>query len=623
MFYQQSRQMTPPSMMNQIVFPASADSYQSTRTFFSSARNSPESVLTHLTTPSRDCSPGTTLCQSGPPLLPKIRNQDQTTEPSSSGPIRHHRAVSAQAGIHYSPYPYGIQRQPAKHQRTPSPEGRHLASPATTPIPPPAYSSALSNSPLSSIAATVDPSYAVQSYSDSCDFGFGGPLNSSLHFPDPHASRRSSLAHVRTSSLPVTPVHSHSRSTSGSSVDDATIRRHGYPTQYRNMPQFRTQTPPLMIAPPMQFSVSGGTSFLMNEPPHSFDDDLASISFPEETTSLLSYLTTPNPKSLLIAQSTNTIHNPTSTNKSRDWWWWDVRTLRSWKDFNIDTILSVKDFPALLHYPQDAAAFPHPPAEATEKPADEQKLREIHHRFFSTKIKTAVKAATGKDFFMSTRDSRSNTPWPKPDFISNYTNDYATTHRGEPRGRLVGLVKAYDLWNCAQRTGEPLQQVRYLHGLSHLHRVMRENGCRYGFIITEIELVCVRMGAKDGELLPSTSQPHHLDEGPVPWYGYLEIAPRIELSTSGCDEVTGAPRLTAALALWYLHMLSKEGGLPGQPGWKIGVGGPAARTRQFCVERDGWMPRIHDQEKRHAKTVRGWVMPEDPWNKKENIKKRK
>jgi hypothetical protein len=205
--------------------------------------------------------------------------------------------------------------------------------------------------------------------------------------------------------------------------------------------------------------------------------------------------------------------------------------------------------------------------------------------------------------------------------MSNYASDYTTTHRGETRGRLVGIVKGYDLWNCAMRGGEGPDKVKYLHGLSHLHRVMRENGCRYGFIITEIELLCVRIGAKDDEYTPS-SQPH-LDEGPVPWFGYLEIAPRIPLSTKGQDPKTCTPQLTAALALWYLHMLAKENGLPGQPGWKIGVGGPAARTRQYRLERDDWMPKLHDGEKRSAKTVRGWVLPEDPWNKKENIKKRK
>lgn len=152
---------------------------------------------------------------------------------------------------------------------------------------------------------------------------------------------------------------------------------------------------------------------------------------------------------------------------------------------------------------------------------------------------------------------------------------------------------------------------------------MRENGCRYGFIITEIELLCVRMGTKDDAFTPPTTQAHLHDEGPVPWFGYLEIAPRIELSTCGACPTTGAPQLTAALALWYLHMLAKEGGLPGQPGWKVGVGGPAARTRQFRCERDAWMPKVHDQERRQAKTVRGWVMPEDPWSKKENIKKRR
>jgi len=329
----------------------------------------------------------------------------------------------------------------------------------------------------------------------------------------------------------------------------------------------------------------------------------------------LSYLRTPNPTPHLVRRYVNNDF----ARKNRDWWWWDVRTLRSWSDFNIDTILSVQDFPQLLEMPMDASLFPSVTPSIAE-PETEHNLRSTYQQFFSTKVNAAIKAATGdQHIFMTDMNGTSTNPWPKPDFISNYPSDFNTTHRGEHRGRVVGLVKPYNVWNTQMRGDDQAKQVQYLHGLSHLHRVMREHGCRYGFIITEIELLCVRMGAKDDEYTP-TNQPNMPDEGPVPWFGYLEIAPRIELRTSGLDPKTQAPQLTAALALWYLHMLARETPLARQPGWKIGVGGPAARTRQFRLERDSWMPRVQEQEKRFARNARGWVLPEDPWNRKENIK---
>jgi hypothetical protein len=222
---------------------------------------------------------------------------------------------------------------------------------------------------------------------------------------------------------------------------------------------------------------------------------------------------------------------------------------------------------------------------------------------------------------MHAQNSASNSPWPKPDFISNYASDYMKTYHDDTRGRLVGLVKPYQVWNTSLRSGDQIQRVQYLHGLAHLHRVMREHRCRYGFIITEIELLCVRMGAKDDEYTATLGQPGVQDEGPTPWFGYLETAHPIQLSTHGLDPETSKPRLTAAIALWYMHMLAKEEPLAGQPGWKLHVGGAAERTRQFRLEKDSWIPKAQDAEKRNAKNVRGWVWPEDPFHKKENLKK--
>jgi hypothetical protein len=146
---------------------------------------------------------------------------------------------------------------------------------------------------------------------------------------------------------------------------------------------------------------------------------------------------------------------------------------------------------------------------------------------------------------------------------------------------------------------------------------MREHGCRYGFIITEIELVVVRNGTES-----------------VPHFGYLEIQ-TIQLAahdsqTSTFEEVEGSfvdagednvvqrkVKMTALLALWYLHMLAKDDVLPGQVGWKAEIGAPAEGTRRKCLPKDEWIPEPQLAEKREGKRARGWVWPEEAVGRKE------
>jgi hypothetical protein len=173
---------------------------------------------------------------------------------------------------------------------------------------------------------------------------------------------------------------------------------------------------------------------------------------------------------------------------------------------------------------------------------------------------------------------------------------------------------------------------------------MREHSCRYGFIITEIELVCVRAGCDPGD--------------DVPYFGYLEIAASIPLKTAAVrntrahareaplatpisarsfssssssslnshhnlsdpEPVEDAlPAMTAGLGLYFLLMLSKSVPLPHQPSAHLNVGGPGAMTRQriLAEAKDKWIPEPQIGERRDAKRVRGWVWPLDPWHRRE------
>jgi hypothetical protein len=173
---------------------------------------------------------------------------------------------------------------------------------------------------------------------------------------------------------------------------------------------------------------------------------------------------------------------------------------------------------------------------------------------------------------------------------------------GKPTARVVGLVKSFDRFNTGMRAEGNVKRVEYLRGLAHLHHAMREHGCRYGFILTEIELVFVRNGADH-----------------TPHFGFLEVG-SVQLANSDDCEVVDGPqdaRMTACLALWGLCMLAGDEPMPGHAHWKAEIGAPADGTRRKALARDSWMPQPQLAEKREAKRSRGWILPECPVGRKE------
>lgn len=316
------------------------------------------------------------------------------------------------------------------------------------------------------------------------------------------------------------------------------------------------------------------------------------------TSTVLDYLTGPNPTPSLIHRIND------GTKLQNNHFWFDIRNVSAWSDFNVDTIASIPGLMDLLKIDISLSLLPTPSKVnlAPENPAQLAELCATHH---AVKVNAALRIAQGEKH-MAMRTLRSSGPGarPQPEFVANYQDDVEKTILGDGRGRVVGIVKSYDQWNSGYRNGSPIDKIRYLEHLSHLHRHMREHGTRYGFIMTEIELVCVRMGGPPSE----TST--------VPLFGYLEIAPPVQISASGLQP-NGSLKMTAGLALWFLCMLAKEVPFPGQFHWKVDVGGPAALTRQRHLPRDEWMPKVNLQDKRVSKRVRGWVWPEEPLHKRE------
>ncbi|THC95739.1 hypothetical protein EYZ11_004778 [Aspergillus tanneri] len=362
-----------------------------------------------------------------------------------------------------------------------------------------------------------------------------------------------------------------------------------------------------------------------------------------QSTTLLSYLTAPT-------QAINLVRNVSviPTRGMHDYFWWDVRNLRSWTSFSLSTFHSINGLTKLLKTAIPSHLTP-PTAVPSSRlaPDSEAALMHLIHDIYAPRVNAALAVSQGTEhlslYTAPIPRMLTNRNYGGPHFLANYASDTEKTSSGIPRGRLVGVVKTFDRWNTGMRNEAPHRRVEYLNGLAHLQRCMREHSCRYGFIITEIELVCVRAGCDEGD--------------DVPYFGFLEVSrpiptnlaagsyeegsrsysrayahsptpssdsslasqsPVIDEWTEPSPHALNVP-MTASLALYFLLMLSKSVPLPSQPSAHLNVGGPGALTRQRILPegKDKWIPEPQIGERRDAKRVRGWVWPQDAWHRRE------
>lgn len=607
----------------------SANSRNASNSSIYSSESSPWSTMTGNTSPVT--SP--TRHHHGPAILPKIRSQDAVVEPvSAGGPLRPRRPMSStQHSPGYAPYP--LTRPPIPRDRKDK----------------------------------VDPLALVPPLSPIVTSGHG--TSSALSSPvtvTPKSKRKGTGAH--------------SRSVSTSGADEATLLRWGFPT-YRELPRYipaqtapatpatpvTPMTPDIVVYPsypqyPVHVPVIGPvrptnplserTPRYKHEQAHTPQPSPIPVLSPQDnlnlqSTNLLTYLTSPT-------QAINLVRNVSvvPTRGMHDYFWWDIRNLRSWTSFSLPTFDSMPRLTQLLKLEIPGSLAP-PVAVLPQRlaPESEPALVGLIRDLYAPRINAALAVSQGEDHLQlyAPPDTR-HTGYKNhgnPHFLANYANDSERTISGLPRGRLVGIVKSFDRWNSGMRTEAPHRRVEYLNGLAHLQRCMREHSCRYGFIITEIELVCVRAGCEEGD--------------DVPYFGFLEVASPIPLKTAAVSTQTtsDAPTLatpissrscssssfasssqsshdspasdletreegistpmTASLALYFLLMLSKSVPLPHQPSAQLSVGGPSALTRQHILPepKDKWIPEPQIGERRDAKRVRGWVWPQDAWHRRE------
>ncbi len=516
------------------------------------SRNSPAGKFSIWSSPGSPKSRATTpssspiILPSGPTLLPKIRTRDQGLDQDVFTSKTHRRAFSTNCNPPTQP----LLSRPGFQRSTTSPPQ------------------------CSSILTPVSTTSTVETWAEN------SAINSPAPFPSSYAGR--SLGHTRSTSTPA--------------VDVASLRRYCNPN-YRTRPVYLTQAPQSSnaVLPVLSDFVSPEIYAPVST---EYRDLTPELCLDGPTTTVMEYLTGPNQAMTLVGKLSTGLGPNMHC-------WWDIRNLEEWQEFNLDTIMTIPGFSyseessGLLYVPIPIAALPVPNGDQpVVKASNERAVQDAINTFYVAKINAALKTCQGHQHYITMRPQRSREDGPF--YVSAYAND-DTLALG--RGRVIGLVKTYEIWNSMMRDEKGSKQTLYLAGLSHLHRLMRESNTRYGFIITELELVCVRMGTEEGK----------------PYFGFLELSKAIPLSRQ--------TSLTACLALWYLHMLAGDVPLEGQYSYKIDIGPPhpppgmplsRQHVRKSGLEgRDSWMQRVQEGEKRMARRVRGWAFPEDPWSSKE------
>jgi hypothetical protein len=276
--------------------------------------------------------------------------------------------------------------------------------------------------------------------------------------------------------------------------------------------------------------------------------------------------------------------------------WWDIRSVRPWS-LTARTIFSLPGASALLTTPVPAALLL-PGAMSSRHPETEASLHAIYASYYLPKLNAALAMSSSRPLHLSVPAK------PAKDmlFVANAQGESscaAAMFGGKPSARVVGLVRSFDRFNTGMRVEGNVKRVEYLRGLAALHHAMREHSCRYGFILTEIEVVLVRCGTEA-----------------TPFFGELEVT-SVQLAVTADDEGAAETPLTACLALWGMCQLAGDEAPPGHPTWKTEIGAPAEGTRRKAKPRDSWMPQPQLAEKREAKRSRGWVWPEDAIGRKE------
>ncbi|KAK2755868.1 hypothetical protein FQN54_005664 [Arachnomyces sp. PD_36] len=214
----------------------------------------------------------------------------------------------------------------------------------------------------------------------------------------------------------------------------------------------------------------------------------------------------------------------------------DITHTGVWADFSLQTVL--QRYQNIL----TATTLPWDPFPATPPPpvTVENALRHRLTPILMDRMRRALRA--GFNQMHATNQLQGYTPLSldvgesslTPDgFIPDFTYLVVSLVSGTGPNRAPGDVKPSWKWNTAMATGGEFKQKEFRQVLSQVNWYMKQHNSRYGFVITDLEMVAIRRLDNNGRLELSAA---------IPW------------------EVGGGqqPRLTVMLALWYLGMLAAQ-----------------------------------------------------------------
>ncbi|PYH94302.1 hypothetical protein BO71DRAFT_450162 [Aspergillus ellipticus CBS 707.79] len=235
--------------------------------------------------------------------------------------------------------------------------------------------------------------------------------------------------------------------------------------------------------------------------------------------SLLAYLQHGPPRLPIIDQGQSR-DNTTNDKYSHE----DIRSTRHWRSFNLNTILD--QYQAVLTTCRiDDEAMPLTPPQAINS---ETGLRQRFSFYLNQRIRRALRSGFG---FLNTNAMLGDQTIFIPD-TAYYDPNLPSKTRPN---RVPGDLKPSFKWSLNLLTSRIPMRVRQgKQCLSQVNFYMKQHEARYGFILTDAELVAIRCLDRNGNLELSDS---------IPW------------NTRG-DE--SQPRLTVLLALWYLGMLASD-----------------------------------------------------------------
>lgn len=379
------------------------------------------------------------------------------------------------------------------------------------------------------------------------------------------------------------------RSSTCSAMDAAVVDGYGFPPYH-----------PMAFVPDA-YPVSHDYGYPQFAPRAGSPLSMASTPEPAPCLSLMTYLTSPSPAASLVRTVSYPLRDPNTKQ-----FWWDVRNVKPWAGFTMAAVMGLPGAPGLLTTPIPAPLLPEPVLTARH-PETEASLHSIYASYYLPKLNAALAVSSSRPLQLSVPSRLPPGVNEAGVFVGHVAGDSSTAAAlfgGKPTARVVGIVRSFDRFNTAMRVEGNIKRVEYLRGLSAIHHAMREHSCRYGFILTEIELVVVRNGKEA-----------------VPNFGELDVTsiPLNAAAPQDCDLSQESVPMTACLALWALCQIAGESGgaATGHAHYKTEIGAPVEGSRRKALKRDDWIPQPQLAEKREAKRSRGWTWPEDAIGRRE------